>query len=73
MGLKDITFGPKTLVSAYGEKKSEISIYPKHKSLDIRVYPEFEKNHNKNFENFAEELKKKIQNLVEKELQPPLS
>lgn len=70
LGLKEITFGPKTLVSASGKKKSGISIYPKDSELDIRVYPAIEYQDigwTKDFEKFAEELKKKIQNLVEED------
>lgn len=65
LDLKEVTFGPKTLVSASSNKNSEILIYPKNKELDIRVYPEFDKDGNKDFEKFAEGLKKKIQNLIE--------
>jgi hypothetical protein len=69
LGLKDITFGPKTLLSASGEKESNILIYTKANKLDIRVYPEFdeEENWTKDFEEFAEKLKKEIQNLTEKD------
>ena len=69
LGLKDITFGPKS-ISASGKKDSQIYIYIdiQKQELDIRVYPEFdeEENWTKDFEKFANELKDKIKNLLQK-------
>ncbi|PIN77748.1 hypothetical protein COV15_01555 [Candidatus Woesearchaeota archaeon CG10_big_fil_rev_8_21_14_0_10_34_12] len=70
LGLKDISFGPRTLLIASGNKKSNMVIYPRKSQLNIKVYPEFneEENWTKDFEKFAEELKNKIKILTEKEI-----
>ena len=69
LGLKDITFGPKS-ISASGEKDSQIYIYIdlQKQDLDIRVYPEDEDTGwTEDFEKFASELKDKIKNLLQKD------
>ena len=70
LGLKDITFGPKS-ITASGEKDSRVYIYVEiqKQDLDVGVYPEDEDTGwTEDFEKFAEELKSKIQNLLQKDL-----
>lgn len=68
LGLENITFGPMTLLSASGDKESEIYIYPGDKDLDIRVYPKSDEDWTKDFEEFSEQLKKRIQNITQKDI-----
>ncbi len=70
LGLKDITFGPKS-ISASGENNSYIyiEIDIQKQDINIMVYPEFdeEENWTEDFEKFAEELKGKIKEFLRKE------
>jgi len=69
LGLKDITFGPKS-ISASGEKDLQVYIYIdiKKQDLDVRVYPKDEDaKWTEDFEKFANELKSKIQSLLQKD------
>ena len=67
IGLKNISFGPKTLLSASGDKKSSILIYHKKNNINIIICPELDEEWSEDFEKFAKELKTKIKYLTEKD------
>ncbi len=66
LGLKNISFGPKS-ITAFTKEGLQIYIYIdiKKQNLDIRVYPKNESIKAKDFEKLAEKLKSKIENFLQ--------